>query len=137
MDGSGRGQVVKTRSEWPEKQSFHNRTSDFLILRFCSSVSCLLFIRCGTAFANSYADLNFNLRTTEDQAMRTRWVPACALVTALGLAFLAEKAWADWRCRAEAPPIRYEERCEIRYRTEYRTAYRDVQRTVYRTVPET
>src|SRR5439155_9716088 len=79
-----------------------------------------------------------NLETTEDRAMRTRWVPACALVTALGLAFVAEKAWADWRCRAPAPPpIRYEERTEIRYRTEYRTAYRDVQRTIYRSVPET
>ena len=70
--------------------------------------------------------------------MRTRWVPACALLAALGLAFVAEKAWAQWRCPPPPPPrVRYEERTEVRYRTEYRTAYRDVQRTIYRSVPET
>ena len=71
--------------------------------------------------------------------MRRRWIPACALLAAIGLGLVTEKAWACRR-RNSAPPssmVRYEERTEIRYRTEYRTAYRDVQRTVCRRVPET
>src|SRR5260370_11969509 len=76
-------------------------------------------------------------RVEEETAMRTRWIPACALLAALGLGLVAERAWARRRCSPPPPPVRYEERTEIRYRPEYRTAYRDVQRTVYRCVPET
>src|SRR5262245_38583304 len=72
------------------------------------------------------------------QAMRIRWIPACAIMAALGLGLVTETASARWRCYSPSPPpVRYEERTMTYYRPEYRTEYREVQRTVYRLVPET
>src|SRR6266851_1884690 len=75
--------------------------------------------------------------TMEDQTMRIRWIPACAMVAALGLGVANEMASGQWRCYPPPPPVRYEERTITCYRPEYRTEYREVQRTVFRTVPET